>query len=187
MSEVDKHDMKNPHRTGLAFATSATFAALVSFASGHSQDKHAAAIGEKGDPSAASTTIEMTMTDNRYEPAEITVGAGETVRFVIRNAGELVHEFNIGTRDRHLAHREEMEKMIEMGVLEADRINHDKMGHGSGAMKHDDPNAVLLEPGETGEFVWTFPESTKLQFACNVPGHYEDGMVGEFRLDGKAM
>ncbi|HSM43241.1 MAG TPA: cupredoxin domain-containing protein [Afifellaceae bacterium] len=154
--------------------------------SAHGENKHAAPMGQKGEPAKVTRTIEVTMTDNSYEPEEIAVGAGETVRFVIRNAGELVHEFNIGTRKRHLAHRGEMTMMIEMGVLEADRINHHKMGHGSGAMKHDDPNAVLLEPGETGEIVWAFPGEAKLQFACNVPGHYEDGMVGEFRFDGHA-
>ena len=170
-------------RAGLLFAICVASIAAVSAVSGHSEDKHAAPIGQKGDPAKATTTIDVTMTDNRYEPAEITVGAGETVRFIIRNAGEHVHEFNIGTREQHLAHLEEMSMMIESGVLEADRINHDRMGHGAGGMKHDDPNAVLLEPGESGEIVWTFPEATVLQFACNIPGHYEDGMVGEFRFD----
>lgn len=173
-------------RAGVLFAACVASVATVSAVSGHSEDKHAVPIGQKGDPAQVTTTIEVTMTDNSYEPAEIAVSAGETVRFVVHNAGEFVHEFNIGTRDRHLAHREEMTMMIEMGVLEADRINHDRMGHGSGAMKHDDPNAVLLEPGETGEIVWTFPGTAKLQFACNVPGHYEDGMVGEFRFDDQA-
>ena len=163
-------------------ATCLASIATVSAVSGHSQDKHAVPIGQKGDPARVTTTIEVTMTDNSYEPAAITVRPGETVRFVIRNAGELVHEFNIGTREQHLAHREEMTMMIETGVLEADRINHDRMGHGSGAMKHDDPNAVLLEPGETGEIVWTFPDTQKLQFACNVPGHYDAGMMGHIRF-----
>ena len=172
-------------RTGIMVFACAVSAAWASLVSGHSEDKHAAPIGQKGSASEVTKTIEVTMTDNRYEPAEITVGTGETVRFVVRNAGELVHEFNIGTKDRHLAYREEMTKMIETGALEADRINHDKMGHGAGGMKHDDPNAVLLEPGESGEIVWTFPEETTLQFACNVPGHYEDGMVGEFRFEDR--
>lgn len=174
-------------RLGAAVVACALSAAWVSSALAHSEDKHAAPIGHEGSASDVTTTVEVTMTDNRYEPAEIVVGAGETVRFVVRNAGELVHEFNIGTREGHLAHREEMTKMIEMGVLEADRINHDKMGHGPDAMEHDDPNAVLLEPGESGEIIWTFPEEATLQFACNIPGHYEDGMVGEFRIEhGKA-
>ena len=57
------------------------------------------------------------------------------------------------------------------------------MKHGSGAaMGHDDPNSVLLNPGETKELVWRFSgRDQQLEFACNVPGHYQAGMVGQFR------
>lgn len=142
-------------------------------------------IGRPGEASAVSRTIEVVMSDNFYEPESITVKAGETIRFVVRNEGELVHEFNIGTFAMHAAHQEQMAMMVEHGVLEADRINHDaakamqaSMGHG----EHDDPNSTLLEPGKVGEVIWTFPEDTELEFACNVPGHYEAGMQGEIKL-----
>jgi uncharacterized cupredoxin-like copper-binding protein len=52
------------------------------------------------------------------------------------------------------------------------------MGNGQ-TMKHDDPNSVLLEPGESKEIVWTFPEKADVEFACNVPGHYQSGMYGD--------
>jgi uncharacterized cupredoxin-like copper-binding protein len=55
------------------------------------------------------------------------------------------------------------------------------MGNGM-TMKHDDPNSVLLEPGKSAEVIWTFPKKAELEFACNVPGHYESGMVGKVRL-----
>ena len=73
--------------------------------------------------------------------------------------------------------------MMEHGVLEPDRINHDKMK--MGGMMHKDPNSVLLEPGKSAEIIWTFPKAkTKLEFACNVPGHYEAGMVGPVHIGG---
>ena len=56
------------------------------------------------------------------------------------------------------------------------RINHEKME--AAGMMHDDPNSVLLEPGKTGEVIWTFSEATEVGFACNVPGHRNAGMVG---------
>ena len=58
--------------------------------------------------------------------------------------------------------------------------------HGHEGMKgHDDPNSVLLNPGETKELVWRFEQAgLSLEFACNVPGHYQAGMVGEFQMDG---
>lgn len=165
----------------IAFAVISNSAAFA-----HGEKKHGTDVGEKGDPSKVSRRIEVSMTDNAFQPSQISIKAGETVRFVIRNDGELVHEFNIGTNKMHEAHRQEMMQMVDMGVLEADRINHDAMGHGNGnmMMKHDDPNAVLLEPQQTAEVIWTFPETASLQFACNVPGHYEDGMMGEFGIKG---
>lgn len=144
-------------------------------------------IGKPGDAAEASRTVEVAMTEFAYEPASISVKQGETVRFVVRNAGEQVHEFNIGTASMHADHQEEMLKMMEAGVLEVDTINRDMMrskgsdGH-DGMMAHDDPNSVLLEPGEEAEIVWTFSTDADLQFACNVPGHYESGMHGEFRM-----
>lgn len=156
---------------------------------GHGATGAASAIGMPGRAAAAHRTVEVVMTDNAYTPAQISVRAGETVRFVLRNAGDLVHEFNINTAPMHRAHQDEMMMMMQHGALLPDRIDEDamaamqaSMGHGM----HDEPNSVLLEPGETGEVVWTFPADAEidLQFACNVPGHYESGMVGAFRLGG---
>ena len=121
------------------------------------------------------------MRDHYFEPEQIKVKANETFRFVVRNRGEFVHEFNIGTPHMHAEHQKEMEMMVAHGVLEADRINHEmmKMDTGrSGSMEHDDPNSVLLEPGDEAEIIWTFAKPMNLEFACNVPGHYESGMAG---------
>lgn len=149
---------------------------------GHSETKK---IGMPGNASQATRTIKVIMRDNAYEPKNIKVKEGETVRFLIENAGEFVHEFAIATKEMHEAHRPEMMKMMEQGVLEADKINWDMAKRMQGAMgngMHKEANSKLLEPGKSGEIVWTFPEHAKLEFACNIPGHYETGMVGEFKL-----
>lgn len=121
------------------------------------------------------------MVDNYFEPEWLTVRAGETVRFVIRNDGEFLHEFNLGTAAMHAAHQEEMATMMEHGMLTPTGIDDEKMmmDHGAGGMGHNDPNSVLVEPGKTAELVWTFTAATGLEFACNVPGHYDAGMMGE--------
>ena len=155
---------------------------------GHMSDGahgHGGAIGKPGKPSDASRTVEVVMHDNYYEPESITVKAGETIRFKARNAGQLVHEFNIGTPQMHKAHGPEMLEMMQQGVLMPDHIDEQAAKAMQGSMGHDDPNSVLLEPGETGEVVWTFAKDAKvdLQFACNVPGHREAGMVGDFRMN----
>ena len=172
-----------------ALALAALMTAPATFAAGTHAGCHGeeAAIGAAANASAASRTVEVAMYDNYYEPGEITVEPGETVRFVVTNKGQLVHEFNVGTAAMHAAHQDEMMMMVQHGVLEADKINHDMMNMDMGGghvMKHDDPNSVLLEPGQTSEVVWTFPSdaSVHLQFACNVPGHYQAGMQGEIEL-----
>ena len=150
----------------------------------HGHGKHGA-VGEPGDPAKASRTIEVKMFDNYYEPESLSIKEGETIRFIVHNSGALVHEFNIGTADMHVAHQPEMLMMVHHGVLKGDHIDHDaakamqaSMGHGM----HDEPNSLLLEPGKSGEIVWTFPKHAELQFACNVPGHYDAGMQGDIRL-----
>lgn len=146
---------------------------------------HSFAFGEPGKASEVDRTVEIVMKDSFYEPETISVEAGETIRFKIVNRGELVHEFNIGSAAMHAAHQKEMMMMVEHGVIEGDRINHErmKMDMGGGkTMEHDDPNSVLLEPGKSGEIVWKFTSAAKLEFACNVPGHYDAGMMGHIRF-----
>ncbi|NQU70284.1 MAG: cupredoxin domain-containing protein [Rhodospirillales bacterium] len=148
-------------------------------------DMHGSGTGEPGKASEISRVINMSMTDNLFTPETITVKKGETIRFVIKNEGEFVHEFNIGTAKMHAGHRKEMMMMVEHGILEPDRINHAKMKMDMGGgktMEHNDPNSALVEPKKSAEIIWKFSESAKLEFACNVPGHYESGMVGKIQI-----
>jgi uncharacterized cupredoxin-like copper-binding protein len=146
-------------------------------------------IGVPGKAVTSSRTINIKMLDNLFEPKEIFVKEGETIRFIVENSGELVHEFNIGTAAMHSVHQKEMEMMVEHGALESYKINHVmmKMDVGSGkTMEHSDPNSILLEPGKTGEIIWKFAKASKIEFACNVPGHYEAGMMGPIYFGGKS-
>jgi uncharacterized cupredoxin-like copper-binding protein len=168
----------------VAIISSGAALAAGSHSGGHGM-MHDMKIGQPGDPAKVSRTIEITMYDNYYEPESLDIKEGETIRFVVKNAGEFVHEFNIATAAMHEAHRPEMMMMVEHGVLEPDRINQEaakamqaSMGHGM----HKEGNSVLLEPGKSGEIVWTFPDDADLEFACNVPGHYETGMHGTVKL-----
>lgn len=166
----------------LIVAAAAMSMSAVTLAAGAHGGGHGASSGEPGKASEASRTITVEMYDNYYEPEEITVEPGETVRFVVKNEGSLVHEFNIGTPSMHEGHQKEMMKMVEHGVIQGSKLNHDmmEMDMGDGkSMKHDDPNSVLLEPGQSKEVVWKFTDQGDIEFACNVPGHYQSGMYGE--------
>lgn len=67
--------------------------------------------------------------------------------------------------------------MMEHGMLTPTGINEQmmQMDHshmGMPPMKHDDPNSILVEPGQTRELTWTFPRSGTLEFAWNVPAYW---------------
>lgn len=136
-------------------------------------------IGKPAKASQADRTVEVELRDVAFEPRKIEVGAGETVHFKMKNTGQLLHEFNIGTPAMHQAHQKERQQMLESGMMTATSMDMSKHG---GHMKHDDPNAVILEPGKSAELTWTFPKAMTLEFACNVPGHYEAGMVGDIEF-----
>lgn len=151
-------------------------------------------------PAAKATrTVEVVMGEMSFNPQSLEIKAGETVRFVLINKGQLLHEFNLGDKLMHARHQEEMLQMQQSGTLtptamkpstkSSDAMDHAAMGHGATAgmkhganMKHDDPNSVLVEPGKTAELTWTFSKAGHLEFACNVPGHYQAGMVGKLNV-----
>ena len=77
------------------------------------------------------------------------------------------------------------------GQMDHSAMGHGGMNHGgddhgamgSGGMQHDDPNMVMVAPGKRAELTWTFSQSTPIEFACNVPGHYQAGMVGPLTIE----
>jgi len=137
-----------------------TFAAALSagaFAHGETN------IGVAGRAADVTRTVNVEMTDTmRFVPNAVTVKQGETIRFVVKNAGKLKHEFVLGTEQELKAHYEQMKKFPEM--------------------EHAEPNMVTLAAGKTGEVIWRFTTSGKVDFACLQPGHYDAGMKGAVRV-----
>ena len=100
------------------------------------------------------------MGDNMsFTPADIALKRGETVRFVVHNSGQVLHEMVLGTPQALKAHAAMMKKFPEM--------------------EHADANMAHVKPGKTGEIVWQFTRPGEFQFACLQPGHFEAGMVGK--------
>jgi uncharacterized cupredoxin-like copper-binding protein len=143
------------------------------------------AFGHPAPAAQATRTVELTLGDMYFKPDSLQVKAGETVHFVLTNQGQLLHEFNLGDAAMHAAHQQEMLKMVASGMLTATAMQHEGMAgadHGEASMMHADPNSVLVEPGKTAELTWTFSRATHLEFACNIPGHYQAGMVGKVMI-----
>ena len=143
-------------------------------------------IGEKGESSEVDRVIVIKMYDNYFEPKEINIKKGETIKFLVQNFGSLVHEFNIATKKMHLKHQAEMLKMMENEILLGDKIDYKKMkeiAKTDHAMGHTHSNSVLLEPNKSGEIIWKFNTEINLEAACNVPGHYESGMIAKININ----
>jgi len=130
------------------------------------------AAGKPGDPKRkTSRTIVIIVREGdgkmSYSPDKIEVTRGEQIRFVIKNEGELAHEFLLDSFEGNAKHKVQMEKHPEM--------------------EHDDPNGKRLQPKKTGEILWLFDKAGTFEFACLIPGHYEAGMKGVVTVvDAKA-
>ena len=143
-------------------------------------------IGSKGNESEVSRVIKVVMYDNYYEPSSFQIKAGETIKFEVENAGMLVHEFNIANKMMHKKHQPEMLKMVENEILLVDSIDKKKMkkmAKMDKAMGHSHSNSVLLEPKQKGEIIWKFDNAVNIEVACNVPGHYQVGMIAKVDIN----
>ena len=143
-------------------------------------------IGSLGKESEVSRVIKVVMYDNYYEPNTFQIKEGETIKFEVENAGELVHEFNIANKMMHIKHQPEMSKMAENGILLAFSIDKEKMkkmAKMDKSMGHSHSNSVLLEPKQKGEIIWKFINAVNIEIACNVPGHYQAGMIAKVNIN----
>jgi uncharacterized cupredoxin-like copper-binding protein len=127
----------------------------------------ATAYGKAADPGKASRTVEVHMGDAmRYDPDRITVKRGDSVRFVVKNQGQVMHEMVLGTMKDLREHAEHMRKHPDM--------------------VHDEPNMLHVAPGDTGEMGWQFTRAGEFYYGCLVPGHFEAGMIGRITVTGDA-
>lgn len=128
---------------------------------GHGHDE-AFSAGEPGDAKKPARVVQITMREGdgkmMFVPAKVEVRRGEQIKFLIRNNGELDHEFVLATTKENLKHAEAMKKNPDM--------------------EHDDPNAKRVAPKKTDEIVWKFTKAGSFEYGCLIPGHREAGMIG---------
>ena len=124
---------------------------------GHGHDDEA--IGKPGVAAQVARTVTVDMKDDmRFHASDIAAKQGETIRFIVKNFGQLKHEMVLGTAKDLKDHYEVMKKNPEM--------------------EHADANMVTVAPGKSGEIIWQFTKAGKVDFACLQPGHYDAGMKG---------
>ena len=119
--------------------------------------------GIAAEAKAARRVIEIKMLDTmRFSPDKIEVRQGDTVKFVIKNEGQMLHEFVLGTKKELDDHAALMAKFPNM--------------------EHDEPYMAHVPAGKTGEITWTFNRAGDFDFACLIAGHYQAGMVGRVKV-----
>lgn len=132
---------------------------------GHGAGQAAGDAGQKpwgipGDAAKATRTVEIRMNDQmRFVPNKLEVKEGETVRFVLHNDGQVLHEFVLGDKARLDEHAAQM-------------LKQPTMAHAGMDMLH-------VQPGKQGEVTWTFNRAGDFDFGCLIVGHYQAGMVGQ--------
>ena len=78
-----------------------------------------------------------------------------------------------------------MQKMVENEILFGDSIDRKKMAKMAKidkSMSHAHSNSVLLEPKEKQDLIWKFSKAQNIEIACNVPGHYDVGMIAKVKI-----
>lgn len=150
----------------------------MSFAPGafaHGDSKHKSAVAKKassgqeksfgrpGDPAKAGRTIQVGMDDGmHFTPGDLVVKRGESVRFLVRNEGKIMHEMVIGTMKELKEHVELMKKFP--------------------GMEHDEAYMAHVAPGKREEIVWQFTKAGEFHYACLIPGHLEAGMIAKITV-----
>lgn len=162
-----------------------TIVTTTTVADDHADDDHAEEASDDDHADEADRAIEISMTEFAFGVDALEVAAGETIEFVVTNAGVVPHEFRLSNAHRiedhiasgHEGHMDDgMADDMDDGKDEAEAEGH-----------HEDGDIVmLLEAGETSTIMVTFPDDTTLftELACLIPGHYEAGMHTEIAYTG---
>ena len=157
--------IRTPFTTAVLFVAFASGQALA-----HGETKHDAkqaraisaeetSFGREGDPKKVSRTVRIDMSDRmRFTPASLSIRQGDTMKFVVKNSGKVMHEMVLGSLKELKEHAEMMKKHP--------------------GMEHDEAFMAHVAPGKTAIMVWQFSRAGEFHYGCLVPGHFEAGMVG---------
>ena len=114
--------------------------------------------GTEGVPvSGSGTQVDVTLADNTIEASMTSFQVGVPYTFVITNAGEHAHNFNINPP---VSVAGSLEQALDSALLVVPQEQ--------------------LAPGQTATVELTFPDTAAgqlLEFSCLIRRHYEDGML----------
>ena len=111
------------------------------------------------EPATSGNQVDITLADNTIDASSTTFQVGVPYTFVIKNAGQHAHNFNINPP---VSVTGSLQGALDSALLVVPQEQ--------------------LAPGQTATVEFTFPESAAgqlLEFSCLIRRHYDDGM----RLD----
>lgn len=115
---------------------------------------------------SAPTKVSVTMSEFAFEPASITVTAGQPVEITLVNEGAIEHDFAIEVIP------------VQDVSTEGSMSGHDMTDEHSEFALH-----TATGPGETSVLRFTPTQPGTYKIICSVPGHLEAGMTGELIVE----
>jgi uncharacterized cupredoxin-like copper-binding protein len=104
-------------------------------------------------------TVTLDVEHSAFEPAELRVVEGTTVRFVVDNGDPIGHELIVGPPEVHARHQS-----------------------GTHAQHPPVPGEVSVGPNAEAATTYRFDEPGTVEFACHLPRHYGYGMHGTIEV-----
>ena len=114
--------------------------------------------------------IVLTMSEWKFSDMQIDVKAGETIKFTVRNGGQIPHEF----------------MFMSMPLMQA--VNYRATRADWNLYEHEALfEQALVLPGGAFSFVLKVTQPGSWMFMCMLPYHMQMGMMGQMATEGMAM
>jgi uncharacterized cupredoxin-like copper-binding protein len=123
---------------------------------------------------AAPREVNVILRDYRFDPTPLYLFRGETVRLNVLNGGMLQHELVLGG------------SAVQQAWADADARATPPAAFATAPPASVAPGTdglrILLGSGQSSSVVYRVPADESLGLICHLPGHVEEGMVGEVVL-----
>ncbi len=123
----------------------------------------AACGGNEDGPGGASAELTVELTEFAFDPAEVSVPAGEEITVTVNNVGSVEHNWIVLARGTRIAEESEIPDDLAGFALVA---------------------SETLDPGSSATVTFTATSGDAYQIICSLPGHFTAGMEGRLRVEG---
>ncbi len=127
--------------------------------------------------------VKISMSEMAFDPSSFTFHVGETVTLRFTNNGTVTHEAVVGDEGRQKQHEDAAlanptgatgatgTGMTSTGVTGVGQSSSTSIAQLRRSLAHpgmNDPNAVMVEPGQSKDIVYSFAKPAKLIIGCHV-------------------